>query len=316
MIINPKRLAYFQAVYTHKKIRKAAEYLDSYSSVVTRQIQLLEEELECQLFVRHPGVREVIPTRGAEALLEYCHRSRELQEFLEKELQDVRSMRGGSINLAIPSTFVGALMGVLEDFRCQYPNINLHIEEIFESPKIVHQILEDRSHIGIAHICPEVPDIQRHAHVSLPLRMLVSKNHPLADRHKVTFAEAIGYPFTLPASGMLLRTVESVARSEKIMLPSPALVSNSTIARKKFVYTNPGTVFMSAFSAREEIQGRDLIALEIDHPVFNSIDLSLITRRGKPLFPAMEHLLKLLRIGLSIFKETPGIYPVPSTSGT
>ncbi|BBE09319.1 LysR family transcriptional regulator [Mycoavidus cysteinexigens] len=62
---------------------------------------------------------------------------------------------------------------------------------------------------------------------------------------------------------------------------------------------------MSAISAREEIKAGELIALEVDHPIFQSSKMALITRRGKPLLPATDQLLKLLRAELSIFISPP-----------
>lgn len=62
---------------------------------------------------------------------------------------------------------------------------------------------------------------------------------------------------------------------------------------------------MSVFSAREEIKAGKLIAPEVDHPIFQSSKMALITRRGKPLLPATDQLLKLLRAELSIFTFPP-----------
>ena len=295
--INQQRLSYFYEVYTHGKIRRAADNLDVDSSVVTRQIGILEKEIGFQLFERCS--RGVEPTEAAELLLRYYRHTLNGQEELEASLQDLNKMRPGNIRLVMPAAFVGALMDVFNDFRHKHPHVNLSIEEVFEANKIATQILEDISHIGIVHLCPNSKDLYYYARVPLPLCMLVSKAHPLADKRTVTFAEAIRYPLSQASSGMLRQMVQSVAHSEHIELPSPVFVSNSTTARKKFACDGSGAIFMSAFSAREEIEAGKLIALEIDHPAFKSADLALITRRGKPLTAATRQLLELLHAELS-----------------
>ncbi len=298
-MINQKRLRYFYEVYAHGKIRKAADHLNTDSSVVTRQIKLLEEEVGHPLFERRP--RGVAPTNVAEILLEYYRRTSEAETALKASLQELNEMRRGSIHIATNSAFVSPLMGIFHQFHQQCPSINLNIEEIFDPNKIIDHILEDTLHIGIIHLCSEKPDVQCYASVPLPLCMVVGKEHPFAHKQKVTFQEAMSYPLSLPASGLSREIVQSICHTEKIALPPCVFESDSTAARKKFACYGLGAVFMSVFAAREEIKKGELVALEVDHPIFQSTKLALAVKRGKPLLPATHLLLRLLHQGLSIF---------------
>jgi DNA-binding transcriptional LysR family regulator len=51
---NQQRIRYFDAVKEYKSIRRAAEQLNTTPSVITRQIQALENEIETALFERTP----------------------------------------------------------------------------------------------------------------------------------------------------------------------------------------------------------------------------------------------------------------------
>ncbi|UUM22054.1 LysR family transcriptional regulator [Mycoavidus sp. SF9855] len=305
MIINQQRLCYFNAVFTHREICKAAESMSTNASVITNQIKILEREIGYKLFEYRPS--EVAPTYVAELLLEYYRQSRDARMDFEVGLQELGDIREGNIHLAIPAIFVHVFMDIFDNFRLRYPGVHLQIEEIFETTKIIDQILSDTADIGIADVFQESPDIQHYAHVPFPLYLLVGKNHPLAGKRKVTFSEAVSYPVSLPASGILRQKIQAVAQSERVQLCFSSFVSNSTTARKIFASTGPGAVFMSAFSAREEIEAGTLIALEVDHLAFQASKMALLTKRGNPIFPATDHLLRLLKERLSVFTFSPEV---------
>lgn len=98
MIINQKRLRYFYAVHTHGQIRKASDYLNTDSLVITRQIYILEQEIGVRLFDRRP--RGMVSTEAGNLLLDYYLRSRSVQQDFEVSLEELSSVRRGNINIA------------------------------------------------------------------------------------------------------------------------------------------------------------------------------------------------------------------------
>lgn len=293
MIINQKRLRHFYAVYTHGKIREAAESLCTDSSVVTRQIKILEEEIGYMLFERQP--RGVVPTEAAQGVLEYYLETSASLDKLETKLQELCNIQRGNIHLAIPDGHIDVLMEeVLNDFCNEYTEVNICIEEVHSSSQVVTRLLENNAHIGLTFGVAKDPDIRCHARAPLPIHMLVGKNHAFADQQKITFSETSHYPLALPpASFSLWKMLQTVEHSENIKLKSQ-FTSNSASALKEFASTSCGGTFMSTSEARQEIKSGQLIALEIDHPVFMSTELCLAVRRGRPLLPATNQLLRVL----------------------
>ncbi len=269
MTINQHRLRYFYEVYTQGKIRKAADNLSINSSVITRQIKLLEEEIGYKLFERRSC--GVMPTEAAGLLLKYYHVNHSLQADFDVGLQELVNMQRGTIQIATSPVFIDALMDdVIKDFCYQYPQLCINVQEVRASSKVITKILEEDAHIGLmTHNSSINPNIDCYARAQLPVYLLISKDHPLARKESVTFAEAIRYPLAMPPTSFSLwRIIRLAEQSENVQL-IPKFISDSIYARKKFAYSNYGGALMSSLAAYSEINAGQLIALKIDHPAFH-----------------------------------------------
>lgn len=158
MVINQQRLCYFHAVSTYGQIRAASDHLNTHSSVIARQIKLLEEEIGYKLFERRP--RGVSLTEAGELLLKYYHVNYSLQADLDAGLQDLINLRRGTIQIATSPIFIDVLMDhVIKDFSCQYPQLQINVQEVKASSQIITKILEDEAHIGMMTHHPQIIQI-------------------------------------------------------------------------------------------------------------------------------------------------------------
>ncbi|UUM21516.1 LysR family transcriptional regulator [Mycoavidus sp. SF9855] len=299
--INQRRIRCFYAVYSTGSACAAADSLSTSAAVVTRHIQLLEKELGTLLFERRHrnGMK---PTEAAKIVLEYYRASRAQQDHMEVCLDELRSMKRGTIRFALPAAYIDTLMeDMFTDFCHEHPNLNIVVEEINNSSQIVTSVLEDSADVGIIFNNIPNPDILCYTNRLLPMRALVSRSHPLAHEQKVSFEELSRYPLALPPNSFNFRKLlQSAERLEKIQLKT-ILTTNSCCAQKKFASVKNGATIMTAFAARQEIREGQLIALEIDNPLLTSVEASLVVRRGKIFSPALKKLLGLLKNKLLIF---------------
>jgi DNA-binding transcriptional LysR family regulator len=124
--INQRRLRYFKEVYERGSIRAAADALNTASSVLTRQLKLLEREMEVPLFDR--GASGVTPTQAAMALMEYSRACESERDLLEIALQRLSGLHVGSVRIVTSEGFIKELMSeVLADFIMAYPKLTVSL---------------------------------------------------------------------------------------------------------------------------------------------------------------------------------------------
>jgi LysR family glycine cleavage system transcriptional activator len=120
--IGPLRA--FEAVARRLSFRAAAEELSLTQSAVSRQIQALEEEIGCTLFLR--GTRKVELSSDGAALLPAAVAA---LERLDRAVRQIRRTRGRRVvNVTTFASFASLwLIPRLADFQARHPDIDIRV---------------------------------------------------------------------------------------------------------------------------------------------------------------------------------------------
>jgi DNA-binding transcriptional LysR family regulator len=119
-----QQLAYFLAAAEHGSFSAAAESLFMAQPSLSEQIRRLEAELGVPLFVRTGRGLEL--TEAGRLFLPHAERTVDTAREAAESVREVRELTGGTVAFG---TFGSAhhylLVGLLQDFRTQYPNVRV-----------------------------------------------------------------------------------------------------------------------------------------------------------------------------------------------
>ena len=153
-------------------------------AAASTRIRKMEESFGTELLVR--GRQGVVPTQAGRTLLAQSER---LQEDLTPY---ARGLAGQVRVLSNTNALTEFLPEVLSSFLTEYPDISVDLEERL-SDEIVGLIAEGSADIGIVAGTVDQGGLQTFPFRSDRFVLVVPKDHPLASRARIGFAEVLDY---------------------------------------------------------------------------------------------------------------------------
>ncbi|WP_197424832.1 LysR family transcriptional regulator [Bordetella sp. N] len=291
--LNDRWLRYFNEVYRSGTMRGAADTLGVEASVISRQIQQLEDHLGVKLFDRKG--RGIAPTDVAAMLHDFCRERRASEENLLAAIADANAVQTGFVRVVVGEGFLDTVQrAVLDHFCRDYPGVDVHVD-LAGAVEALRMIGEDEAHIGIGLNPPAHPSVTFVATCPQPLCVLAAPDHPLARaRGEIRLSQVARHRIALMTEGFGLRKLVELAMfSEGVALP-PAFTSNSIAMLKRYAAAGLGVTFMSTVAAADEIASGALVAKKAHNPIFKGATATLFTRRHRVLPPSARRLLDVL----------------------
>lgn len=245
------QLEIFSRVAELAGFTSAATRLGISQSAVSHAIKSLEQELGVELFRRHQAQVEL--TDIGRQLLLRARAMLGLAATLEQEAADARGMKRGTLRIGSfgPTSSTRLLPRILEEYRQEYPGIEVHIDE--GPDRQVLQWLEERR-IDLGFVV--LPEERFHTFALLEdqLVALIPATHALAREPQVRLDQLCHDPFVLTEAGstelvsrlfvgaglrpniryrssQLLSTLETVARGEALSILAELSLPPRTDAR-------------------------------------------------------------------------------------
>lgn len=254
MALNFHQLHIFYTVAERGSFSAAAQSLHMTQPAVTMQVQSLEDYFGTKLLQR--STKRIELTEAGRTLMPFAQRSIDLIRDTDQAMSTFTKQLKGRLQLGSSLTIGEYILPrLLGPFGQEYPHISISMK-VMNTSQIMEDILNHQLNFGLIEAPVNHPDMHMEAVMSDELRLIVSKDHPLANRSSVTLEEVLEYPFVLREQGSGTRLVmEEQLRKKKIDPASMKIVMElgSTGAVKSAVEAGLGISFVSSSSVKHEV---------------------------------------------------------------
>jgi len=160
-------------------------------AAASTRIRKMEQAFGTELLVR--GRQGVVPTQAGRTLLQYARSILAQTERLQEDLSPyARGLAGQVRVLSNTNALTEFLPETLSSFLMAYPDISVDLEERL-SDEIVDLMAEGSADIGIVAGTVDHAGLQTFPFRSDRFVLVVARNHPLASRSRIGFAEVLDY---------------------------------------------------------------------------------------------------------------------------
>ena len=254
----------FEVVQNDFNISKAANFLHTSQPGVSKQIQLLEDEVGVQIFQRN-GKRLTGLTEPGQQVFDSISEIIREEKNIKRVSEEYERKDTGNFTIATTHTQARyKLPIVVEEFVKKYPKINLNIHQGNPS-QVTEQIVNGDADVGIA-----TESIGLHDKIfcipcySWNRIIVMPKSHPLNAEKIITLEHLATYPLITYDYAFTGSTIVSKVFKESNLKPNMMLTAIDADVIKTYVNLNLGIGLIAemAFDSSKDI---DLVSRDVSH---------------------------------------------------
>jgi DNA-binding transcriptional LysR family regulator len=287
-------LSLFRHVVEAGSITHGAARANLALAAASTRIRLMEEALGAALLVR--ARQGVTPTQAGRTLLQHARAILRQAERLREDLGAYGGGLAGQIRmLSNTNALTEFLPEALSSFLATHPNVSVDLEERL-SDEIVGLIAEGVADLGIVAATVDTSALQTYPFRKDRFVLVVARDHPLAARSSIAFAEVLAHDFVgLDRASALQRFLaEKAAPSGQPLRLRVQLRSFDAVCR--LVERNVGVGIVPETTARWAAKAMAITAVELtDHWAVR--DLTICVRDYAALPPYARQLVDHMRAG-------------------
>nr|QYB19025.1 rubisco operon transcription regulator [Climaconeis cf. scalaris]QYB19128.1 rubisco operon transcription regulator [Climaconeis cf. scalaris] len=268
-----QQLRILKAVATEKNFTKAAELVYISQPSLSKQIKILEKNLQISLIIRKKN--KIYLTETGKIFLQYSERILALCEESCRALIDLKNIERGELTIGASQAIGTYLLSrILALFIQNYPQIHLKVH--INSTKFITKSILDRE-IDLAIIGHEIPtklkkNLIIKSFVEDEFTLIISKFHPFAIKKKITKKDLYDLNFiTLNSNSIIRKFIDNILTQNHIEIKQLKIIMqlNSSEGIKTAVNLGLGAAFISSALIKKELGLRKIASLRIENIQIN-----------------------------------------------
>lgn len=266
-----QQLRILKAVGKEKNITKAAELLHISQPSLSKQIKILEKNLETSLINREKN--KISLTETGKIFLQYSERILALCEESCRAIIDLKNGERGNLTVGASQTLgIYFLPRILALFAKNYPQINLKVH--VNSTRIIAKNVIHKK-IDLAVVGGEIPNELKknlilETFVEDELSLIIAKSHPFAKKRKKKITKEDLYYLnfiSLNSNSTIRRFIDNILIQNKIEPKQLKIIMelNSIEGIKTAVSLGLGAAFVSSSAIEKEMSLEKIAILKIEN---------------------------------------------------
>ncbi len=285
------QLETFLAVAEERRFSRAATRLHRTQPAVSQVIRKLEESVGEVLFDR--AARDGSLTAAGVLLRDYALRLMALRREATSALGELKTLERGRLHLAANEYTSMYLLPAIHAFRHEYPHIAVTVQRMLAS-RIPDELNLRSFELGVISFRPDPAQFRTIAVYADTLALIVSPQHPLARRERVSIGELGQENFIAHnvASPLRRRVIETFQRYRTPLNMGIELPTIEAI--KRFVAMGNGVALVPNLTVARELETGELVAVSVSELEMRRV-LRLVHRRLGTLSYAAKAFLQTVR---------------------
>jgi DNA-binding transcriptional LysR family regulator len=261
-------------------------------SAISRQIQILEEEYEVNLFERH--ARGVRLTPAGELLFCTVREMSFAADRARSEIDALQDLKRGHIKIhSVESMISQVVPNALEKFHKQFPGVNFEVI-LSSSDAILAAVRQGEADLGVTFASPATPGVRTVYRTACQFRAIMRPDHPLASQRDLSVADLVAWSVGVsPRPTGSRQLFDEACRSRSVEI-SPKLETNSVELLHRFAFIKNSVVVTSVEVLSPSLRTGRLVAIPLNEVEFHGVNYEILTMVGRKPTVAAERFLLFL----------------------